>query len=181
MTVKPRVCGFDELPVKSPPAAAGLVSGHEQYGFLLRVESEGHAPNSTCGIEAEFLHVVVLGTMKSIGCRALKLWAEFREQTGLRHQFVLNLRLKRIEFRLEFRVEINPPRHVHSMVLKAYGVKYMCLGCCNPMGTGPLPTRPVALLSAESVNKIYLDFTWLMDGIIEKGVPLNGVYQEIHS
>jgi hypothetical protein len=62
--------------------------------------------------------------MKCIGRRTLELWPEFTQQPGLRQQFILDLRLKRIKFRLEFCVEKYLPRHVAIiMSYKTYAVK----------------------------------------------------------
>jgi len=44
------------------------------------------------------------------------------QQLCVRQQFVLDFVLKRIKFRLEFRVEIYLPRHSNSMPLTAYVV-----------------------------------------------------------
>ena len=49
--------------------------------------------------------------MESIGGRALELWSECFQQICVRQKFVLDLLLKRIEFRLEISVEVYLPRH----------------------------------------------------------------------
>jgi hypothetical protein len=58
--VKPRVRDFDELAVKPFLAAARFITGHEQYGFLLGIKRESHAPNPATRFETQLLHVVVL-------------------------------------------------------------------------------------------------------------------------
>ena len=67
-----------------------------------------HTPPTV--LKTQLLHVVVLRSMESIGGRALELWSECFQQICVRQKFVLDLLLKRIEFRLEFRVEVYLPR-----------------------------------------------------------------------
>ena len=75
--------------------------------------------------ETQLFHVVVLRSVKSIGSRALELWSKRFQQICVRQQFVLDLLLQRIKFRLEFRVEIHLPRHSNGMPLTAYVVNSM--------------------------------------------------------
>lgn len=53
--------------------------------------------------------------MESVGGRTPELRPEFLQQIGVRQQFVLNLRRKRIELTFEFGVEIYLPRHISIM------------------------------------------------------------------
>ena len=57
--------------------------------------------------------------MESVGGRTPELRPEFLQQIGVRQQFVLNLRRKRIELTFEFGVEIYLPRHI-ALCLKRH-------------------------------------------------------------
>jgi hypothetical protein len=55
--VKTLVGRFDQLTVKPFLAAAGLVARYEKNGLAVRIESEGHPPDTISGVKSQFLHV----------------------------------------------------------------------------------------------------------------------------
>jgi hypothetical protein len=122
MPVKPRVGHRNELPIKPLLAYPRFIAGDQQNGFLARVEGEGDPPWSAARPEAQFLHVLVLRSMKSIGGWPPELRSKRFQQIRVCEQFVLNFGIQCVEFRLELCVEIHLPRHAHSMACSAYVV-----------------------------------------------------------
>ena len=87
------------------------------------IESEGHAPDSAIGIEAQFLHVGVPRSFQRAHAGATRRGAEVFDDPGLRQQFVLHGRRQRIELRLELVDQRHNPCHGEIMVCEPYAVK----------------------------------------------------------
>jgi hypothetical protein len=121
MFVEPLVRLLDELSVKTSLTA----SRHQQDGPAFGVEGERDAPDPVGGIEAQLLHVRVLGAVQGIDAGASELRPEGLQELGVGEQFILNLLGEVREFPLEGRIEQNGPLHTYNMTLRSYVVKHI--------------------------------------------------------
>ena len=69
VSIEARIGSCNQPAIERPFVSTALVAGCEQDRSPPRIEREGKAPHAAAGIEAQLLHVGVLGAVERIDAR----------------------------------------------------------------------------------------------------------------
>ncbi len=112
-----------QFAVEALLAPTRFVSSYQQNRPASWVKSEGNSPFTICGVESQFLHVCMAGTLERVCVRPseqrTKLFKQQRQSLNL-GSYVF---AQRVELGIEFIGQCNDPFHILNMRVSSYDVK----------------------------------------------------------
>lgn len=116
MAVKSPVRGRDQRFVELPLVRPALVTTNQQDRAARRIERECDPPYLRFPPKPQLFHVAVLRAFEGTHGRTAKVWAELLEQFRVCKQFVLEVGIQPLEFRIKLRVKEHRPMHVELWI-----------------------------------------------------------------
>ena len=83
------VCAFEECLVEASFRHSRFASSNQKNGPPFGIEEKGNSPDTTGGIEPQFLHVCVSRTFQGVGMGPFQNWTELLQETCFGQQLIL--------------------------------------------------------------------------------------------